>query len=160
VIVMQIEANTTIPFNNQKIIIDLPKGWTYQQNYWGIPLAFINSSKNIIIAVSELAQINPSLTETEKQNYWADYKLGRLAWLSQAAGNLVKFYELEVMPKKQAVSGLVFGYVYKLGQTTFHEKSYYLTCKNVAYNLKYLIDQSQIESMDIIDAMIRGIGCL
>jgi len=58
VIVMQIEANTTIPFNNQKIIIDLPKGWTYQQNYWGIPLAFINSSKNIIIAV--------------KSNLWED----------------------------------------------------------------------------------------
>ena len=157
---MQIEANTTIPFKNQKLIIDLPHGWSHQLNYWGLPLAFINSSKNITIAVSELVQINPLLTETEKQNYFADYKLGRLAWLSQASGRLVKFYELEVMQKKQAVSGLVFGYVYKLGQTTFHEKSYYLTCKNVSYNLKYLIDQSQMESMDTIDAMIRGIGCL
>jgi len=157
---MQMEASTTIPLKNQKLIIDLPQGWSHQQNYWGIPLAFINTSKNITVAVSELVQINPSFTEIERQNYFTDYKLGRLAWLSQASGKLVKFYELEVMQKKQAVSGLVFGYVYKLDQTTFHEKSYYLTCKNVSYNLKYLIDQSQMESMDTIDAMIRGIGCL
>ncbi|HCC32181.1 MAG TPA: hypothetical protein DEQ03_19345 [Marinilabiliales bacterium] len=159
-LIARIEASTTIPLKNQKLTVELPRGWTYQLDYWKIPLAFINSSDNLIIAVNELEQINQLLTDADKQNYFTHYKLGRLAWLSLAFGKLVKFYEYEDINKNPDWKGMVFGYVYKLGQTTFYEKSYYLTCKNVSYNLKYLIDHSQIKVMDTMDAMIRGLGCL
>lgn len=110
----------------------------------------------ITVTPTEMKKVSFNLKDTNAVN--ADYKAERLKWLQKHKGEFLTLTPYEKQVRQQNESHSI-GYSYKINEITFIEKSFYVVCNEQLFHLKYLMRETQKESLNDTEKIVESFKC-
>lgn len=147
--------------DGSKFSLDVPKEWKESKDLFGMPLTLSGPMKEesrpvITVTPTEIKKVSFDLKNVDVVN--ADYKSQRLKWLQKHKGEFLTLTPYKKQVQKKIESHSV-GYSYRINETTFIEKSYYVVCNEQLFHLKYLMRETQKELLNETEKIVESFRC-
>lgn len=145
------------------IVGKVPYGWKFNKDMFGLPFVLMskkhNSGHRSIISITPTKIKDHEIDKTTLSKKQSDYQRGRQEYIDNYGGEIVKFFKF----KKNSINKLKsfsIGYQYEVSDKYFEEKTYFVTCGDEVFHVKYLMNLLDEEfDKAIIEQTIRSLEC-
>jgi hypothetical protein len=129
----------TIEDPRGKLLVDVPAGWTYEQNLLGLPHVFLSSEKpeKTSVSLTLTGQEDVKLKVSDLKKNQTQYQEARRTWAQEREAKILSFDPYESL-KFTNIQGHEVGVVYELGGKSYQEKSVFIECPQSLVHLKLL----------------------
>lgn len=147
---------------SKNISVTYPTNWESAKNLYGIPVTILgpwkNESRPVITIMSTLLT-KEKFNQDDLKKILIDFKDKKNAWVLSHKGHLISFEPLEEVNYKSKVKGYHIGAEFSVSNIHYIERSYYLTCKDEVFNLKYSIRDEHRFQLKDIQSIVESFQC-
>lgn len=145
----------------KKITIELPEKWESVTDLYGIPLTVLgpwNDESRPAMSFVYTGMDIKKFPESELQKLFKDFKSEKESWVKEHKGELLKYEPVKKIIVGKNTANFI-GAEFKINGIHFIERSYYLTCKDEVYNLKYNIRHEHLKHLQAIMGIVETFKC-
>lgn len=146
-----------------EIEINVPWGWETAKNLFGVQLMIAGPMENERrpVVTIDSTHFSYEFNSKDLMNDQGSYRMGRLNWIMKNSGKVIDFLPYKIETLEDGIKDHVIGYKYEMDGVQFVERSHYIPCKKVLFNIKVLLPLAQEEEYSSkINKMIKSFECV
>ncbi len=148
--------------NERSISLNVPSGWEAVKDLFGMPLVILGPMENEARPAIMFLSLKLTPKEFDQDTFptlFQDFKLKKEDWLKSHKGELLSFEPATAIELRKDLKGHFIGAKFKINEIEFIERSYFLSCKNNIFNVKYSLRQTHEKYLPVLQKLAGEFVC-